>query len=81
MEGGCLATGSASASPFAAGITTRTADTDERGRYEITLAPKAGDAPMDDTGKYITIYQRQSNGSWKIARDIWNSDQPLPGTK
>ena len=53
----------------------------ERGRYEITLAPKAGDAPMDDTGKYITIYQRQSNGSWKIARDIWNSDQPLPGTK
>jgi len=36
---------------------------------------------MKDNGKYITIYQHQSDGSWKIARDIWNSDQPLPGTK
>lgn len=52
----------------------------ERGRYHITLTPRAGGGPMDDSGKYITIYQRQSDGSWKIARDIWNSDQPLPGT-
>ena len=53
----------------------------ERGRYGITLAPRAGGEPMDDSGKYITVYQRQSDGSWKIARDIWNSDQPLPGVR
>jgi len=51
----------------------------ERGRYTIALTPKAGGGPMNDSGKYITIYQCQSDGSWKIARDIWNSDQPLPG--
>jgi ketosteroid isomerase-like protein len=26
--------------------------------------------------KSITIYERQDGGSWKIARDIWNSDHP-----
>jgi uncharacterized protein (TIGR02246 family) len=53
----------------------------ECGRYDITLTPKAGGGPLVDNGKYITIYQRQSDGSWKIARDIWNSDQPLPGMR
>ncbi len=53
----------------------------ERGRYDITLTPRAGGQSMNDKGKYITIYQRQSDGSWKIARDIWNSNQPLPGPK
>jgi ketosteroid isomerase-like protein len=53
----------------------------ERGRYDITIAPRAGGEAMDDIGKYITVYQRQADGSWKIARDIWNSDRPLPGTR
>jgi uncharacterized protein (TIGR02246 family) len=53
----------------------------ERGRYDITLSPRSGGGSMDDNGKYITIYQRQPDGGWKIARDIWNSDRPLPGTK
>ncbi len=53
----------------------------ERGRYEISLNPKAGGASMDDGGKYITIYQRGPDGSWKIARDIWNSDRSLPGAR
>jgi ketosteroid isomerase-like protein len=33
---------------------------------------------MDEAGKYITIYQRQADGSWKMARDIWNSDAAIP---
>jgi uncharacterized protein (TIGR02246 family) len=52
----------------------------ERGRFTIALTPKAGGTPMKDSGKYITVYERQSDGAWKIARDIWNSDQPVPGT-
>ena len=51
----------------------------ERGAYTITLTPRSGGAPMDDSGKYITIYQAQRDGTWLMARDIWNSDRPLPG--
>ena len=51
----------------------------ERGAYRIMLTPKAGGTPMEDVGKYITIYQRQPDGVWKMARDIWNSDRPLSG--
>ena len=53
----------------------------ERGRYDITLSPRSGGESMDDNGKYITIYHRQPDGAWKIARDIWNSDRPLPGAR
>jgi uncharacterized protein (TIGR02246 family) len=50
----------------------------ERGGYTILLNPRAGGA-LQDRGKYITIYQRQPDGSWKTARDIWNSNRPAPG--
>ena len=51
----------------------------ERGGYEIDLTPAAGPS-MQDNGKYITIYRRDSNNSWKMARDIWNSNNLPPGT-
>lgn len=51
----------------------------ERGHYKMSMTPKAGGPAVEDNGKYITVYERQPDGSWKIARDIWNSDQPLPG--
>lgn len=51
----------------------------ERGGYTIALTPAAGGPSIGDSGKYITIYQRQVDGSWLMARDIWNSNQPLPG--
>jgi uncharacterized protein (TIGR02246 family) len=47
----------------------------ERGGYRILLRPKAGGSSIHDAGKYITIYQRLPGGVWKMARDIWNSDQ------
>ncbi len=50
----------------------------ERGRYTIKLTPSGGGPAMDDVGKYITIYERQAKSSWKITRDIWNSDLPMP---
>jgi uncharacterized protein (TIGR02246 family) len=51
----------------------------ERGTYKITLTPKAGGEPVGDAGKYMTVYQRQPDDSWAMARDIWNSSNPLPG--
>jgi uncharacterized protein (TIGR02246 family) len=50
----------------------------ESGRYAISLSAKAGGPPMQDTGKYITIYQRAPGDGWQMARDIWNSSNPLP---
>ena len=52
----------------------------ERGTYTITLTPKAGGEPIRDIGKYITIYQRQADEAWVMARDIWNSNNPPPGS-
>ncbi len=51
----------------------------ERGTYTIALTPKAGGTPIRDTGKYLTIYRRQNEHAWLMARDIWNSNNPLPG--
>ncbi len=44
-----------------------------------TLTPKAGGEPIAETLKGIHIYQRQADGSWKIAWDTWNSDNPPAG--
>lgn len=51
----------------------------ERGRYRIRVTPKTGGESFPDAGKYITIYQKQANNAWLVARDIWNSDHPVPG--
>ena len=51
----------------------------DRGTYMIALTPKADGEPMEDRGKYIVILRRQADGCWKIARDMWNSDNPPPG--
>jgi uncharacterized protein (TIGR02246 family) len=53
----------------------------ERGGYRIGLAPKAGGEGFQDLGKYITVYQKQANGAWLVARDIWNSDNPPPSMR
>ena len=48
-----------------------------RGRYWLTVTP-AGGAAVPDSGKYIEIWRRQSAGAWRVTRDIFNSDIPLP---
>ncbi|MDK3074982.1 DUF4440 domain-containing protein [Sedimentitalea sp. JM2-8] len=50
----------------------------ERGGYAISLNPVAGGPAMVDNGKYITIYRQGDGNGWKIARDIWNSNSPIP---
>lgn len=49
-----------------------------RGSYTITLTPKAGGQPTEDAGKWLNVSKRQPDGSWKITRHIWNSNNPLP---
>ena len=47
----------------------------ETGTYRMTEQPKTGKA-MNDVGKFISIWKKQSDGSWKMTRDIFNSDGP-----
>ena len=47
----------------------------ETGTYDQTVQPKTGKA-IHDVGKYIVVFKKQSDGSWKIIRDIYNSDLP-----
>jgi ketosteroid isomerase-like protein len=49
-----------------------------RATADWTLVPVAGGEPMHDSGKFIIIYERQANGSWRVARDIWNSNTQAP---
>jgi uncharacterized protein (TIGR02246 family) len=45
-----------------------------RGVYKATLTPKQGGTSIPIDGKYMTILARQPDGSWKIHRDIFNSN-------
>jgi uncharacterized protein (TIGR02246 family) len=47
----------------------------ETGTFAWTLQPKSG-AEVKDRGKYLTAWKRQVDGSWKVVRDINNSDLP-----
>ncbi len=45
------------------------------GNYTLTFKdPKAG--TITDKGKYVTVWHKQGDGSWKVALDIFNSDLP-----
>ena len=37
-----------------------------------------GGKVIADTGKFVTVWRKQEDGSWKIAYDIWNTDIPAP---
>jgi uncharacterized protein (TIGR02246 family) len=47
----------------------------ETGTYEMTMQPKGG-KEMKDKGKFVVVWKRQADGSWKIVRDVFNSDVP-----
>lgn len=34
---------------------------------------------VEETGKYLTVWKKQSDGSWKIAEDIFNGDSDAAG--
>jgi uncharacterized protein (TIGR02246 family) len=43
----------------------------------ITTFKSRGKA-IEDTNKYIRVWQKLANGSWKLARVIWNSNNSSP---
>jgi len=50
------------------------------GTYELTMNDASG-KPINDHGKYVEVWEKQSDGKWKCGTDIWNSDLLAPGEK
>lgn len=49
-----------------------------RGSYSMTFTIPGVPRPIEEQGKFVQIFRKQSDGSWKMAREIYNSDLPLP---
>jgi uncharacterized protein (TIGR02246 family) len=47
----------------------------DRGEFDWILTPAKGGADVHSVGRYITIWHRQADGSWKASELIWNSSQ------
>lgn len=50
-----------------------------QGTYALTNTGRDG-KPLHDKGKYLTVWKKQADGSWKAIEDIFNSDLPPAGT-
>jgi len=46
------------------------------GSYDLSVNDAQG-KPMTDHGKYTTIWKKQTDGSWKVAVDMFNTDMPM----
>ena len=46
------------------------------GNYKVSMTPKAGGETIMIDGKYLSIEERQADGSWKIIRSCFNNNAP-----
>jgi ketosteroid isomerase-like protein len=49
------------------------------GTYDMTFNDAQGN-PVADRGKFVTVWRRQADGSWKVVEDVFNSDLPAAGS-
>jgi ketosteroid isomerase-like protein len=49
----------------------------ETGAFDMTSQATKGGKALHDVGKYLVIWKKQADGSYKILRDIANSDLPM----
>jgi uncharacterized protein (TIGR02246 family) len=50
----------------------------DRGTFTLALTPKTpGAQGMSENGKYLVLLQKGSDGSWKLAREIGNTSDPM----
>jgi uncharacterized protein (TIGR02246 family) len=45
-----------------------------RGTYALALEVPGAPQPVRQKGKFLQIYTRQQDGTWLLARDIWNAN-------
>ena len=49
------------------------------GAYQLTMKDPS-DRPINDHGKYLEIWKKQTDGKWKCGADMWNSDLAAPAS-
>lgn len=52
----------------------------ERYSYSVVDRPRDGAPASTDTGNGINIYRLDPDGVWRVARDAWATDRPMPLT-
>ena len=52
----------------------------EIGTYKVNLTVPEVSSPVDDHGKYLTIWEKQKDGSLKVKVEMWNSDKAPMGS-
>jgi ketosteroid isomerase-like protein len=50
----------------------------ERYSYKSTDTPIGGGDVIEDTGWGLVICHHDADGTWRVARDAWGPDHPLP---
>lgn len=48
----------------------------ELGTFEWALQPVAGGAAVIDRGNYMQVWKKQSDKTWRFAREVYNSSVP-----
>jgi len=51
-----------------------------RGIDTGTSTPRSGGEPVKYNLKWLTVLERQSDGTWKWIYEMWNDNNPLPET-
>jgi ketosteroid isomerase-like protein len=48
-----------------------------RGTYESPMLDRGG-KPVVERGKWVSVWKRETDGTWRIVLDIFNTDSPPP---
>jgi uncharacterized protein (TIGR02246 family) len=51
-----------------------------QGTAESTMTDPATGKVVNEKGKYLTVWQKQSNGGWRAIEDMYNTDQTVSST-
>jgi len=52
-----------------------------QGTYTMTTTNPKTKKPVTEKGKYLTVYRKQADGSWKAVEDMTNADAPATPAK
>lgn len=50
----------------------------DRFGFVMKIEPRDGSPAIRDEGKCLWVWRRESDGAWRLAAAIWNSDSPEP---
>ncbi|MEN8224805.1 MAG: DUF4440 domain-containing protein [Bacteroidota bacterium] len=54
----------------------------EIGTYALTMQLAKMEQPVSDQGKYLTVWEKQNDGSYKMVNEIWNTNtHPMKAMK